>query len=184
PAHVSPVTGEHGGEVAVAEANGTIAGPCEGGAGVGVGPCGAAIGGPEHEVGARPGSTPASFVHAGNVYVACDQVTGDLDVTGEAGGDLVRGPSRPVVSGDADEEGAAPDSEVVPGDVHVPIEGAGRVVVGPARLSVVGAAAVNAVMGPASRGGIPGSGGLVPAEAPTAAGQVDPDGKPGAGWAV
>ena len=96
----------------------------------------------------------------------------------------MRGPSETVVSGDADEEGAAPDSEVVPGDVHVPIEGAGRVVVGPARLSVVGAAAVNAVMGPASRGGIPGSGGLVPAEAPTAAGQVDPDGKPGAGWAV
>src|ERR1700682_1407492 len=96
----------------------------------------------------------------------------------------MRGPSETVVGGNADEEGAPPDSEVVPGDVHVPIEWAGRVVVGPTRLSVVGAAGVNAVMGPASRGGIPGSGGLVPAEAPTAAAAVYPDREPGPGWAV
>src|SRR5207244_3920628 len=62
PAHVSPVTGEYGGEVAVVAASATIAGPREVGAGVGVGPSGAAISGPEHAVGARPGSTSASFV--------------------------------------------------------------------------------------------------------------------------
>src|SRR5439155_2993076 len=73
PAHVSPVTREYGGEVAVAGAGGTIAGPCEVGAGEGVGPSAAAISRPEHQVGARPGSTPASFVHAGDVHVACNQ---------------------------------------------------------------------------------------------------------------
>src|SRR5207245_2453899 len=96
----------------------------------------------------------------------------------------MRGPSETVVGGDADEEGAAPDSEVVPGNVHMPIEWAGRVVVGPTRLSVSRALVVNAKVGPASRGGVPGSGGLEPAEALTAAGTVEPDGEPGGGWAV
>src|SRR5437868_6130094 len=105
PTHVSPVTGEHRGEVAVVEANATIARPCEGGASVGVCPCGAAISGPEHEIGARAASTSASFVHAGDVYVACGRVTSDLDVADKwrAAGDLMRGPGDTIVSGDADQ---------------------------------------------------------------------------------
>ena len=42
--------------------------------------------------------------------------------------------------------------------------------------------AVNAEVGPASR--VRGSGGLVAAEALTAAGRVEPDGEPGAAWLV
>ena len=56
-------------------------------------------------------------------------------------------------------------------------EGRGWVVVRPARLSVVTAVAVNAEMGPASR--VRRIGGLVSAEALTAAGSVQPDGEPG-----
>ena len=44
PAHVSPVTREHGGEVAVAGTGGIIAGPREVGASVGVGPSDATVG--------------------------------------------------------------------------------------------------------------------------------------------
>src|SRR5207245_2742491 len=154
------------------------------GAGVGVGPSVAAVGGPKDEVRARS-EAPAAFVHAGDVHVARGQVTGDLDVADERGaaGQLSRvGPSGTVVSGIADEESASPDIEVVPGNVHMPIEWAGRVVVCPARLSVVVVVGVNAVMGPAIR--VPGSGGVVPAEALTATAHVKPDSVPSAGWAV
>ena len=41
---------------------------------------------------------------------------------------------------------------------------------------------MSAEMGPAIR--VPGSGGLVPAETVTAAAAIEPDGEPGAGWAV
>src|SRR5438034_11643541 len=39
-------------------------------------------------------------------------------------------------------------------------------------------------MGPASRGRVRGSGGLVPAEALTTAASVEPDGEPGAAWLI
>src|SRR5439155_23136740 len=151
PAHVSPVSGVavHGGEVA----RSATAGAIEGGAGVGVGPGVAAVGGPKDEVRARS-EAPAAFVHAGDIHVARGQVAGDLDVADEwgAAGQLSRvGPGGAVVSGIADEEGASPDIEVVPGDVHPPVEGRARVVVCPARLSVVVGVVVNAEMGPAIR---------------------------------
>src|SRR5439155_22982480 len=98
----------------------TIVGRHEVGAGVGVGPSVAHVGGPEDEVGSRPGSAPASFVHASDIHVACGLIAGDLDLPdeGAAGRQLVRGPSGTIVSGDADEEGTAPNSEVVPRNVH------------------------------------------------------------------
>src|ERR1700682_5150437 len=162
PALVSPeatAIGKHLGEVA----DSADARPGKAGAGVGVDPGVAAVGGSEHEVVVGVGEATAAFVHAGDVHVACGQVTGDLDIAdeGSAGGNLSRvGPSPAVVGGVAEEEGAAPDSEVVPGNVHPPKEWATRVVVGPARLAVVLAAGVNAVMDPAGR--VRGIGGLVP----------------------
>src|SRR5207247_7430338 len=145
---------------------------------------GAVIGGHENEVGARPASAPASFVHARDVYVARGRVTSDLDIADEgvACGQLVLGPGETVVSGDADEESPSPYIEVVPRDVHVPEVGRGCVVVGPARFSVVSGTVVNAEMRPASR--VRGIGGLVPADAKTAAGLINPDGKPRTGWLV
>src|SRR5205807_4271767 len=123
----------------------------EGGAGVRVCPGVAAISGPEEEIGSG-GEAPASFVHAGDVHVARGQVAGNLDVADEwgASGQLACvGPSETVVSRVADEEGAAPDIEVVPGCVHPPIKRRGRIVVCPARFPVVVVVGVNAIMGPA-----------------------------------
>src|SRR5436190_13808975 len=178
PALVPPVgtaIRKHAGEVA----RSGDARPGKARAGVGVGPGVAAVGGSVDEVHVGVGEATAAFVHAGDVDVACGQVTGDLDVAdeGSAGGDLsLVGPSRSVVSGVADEEALA-SIEVVPGNVHPPKEWATRVVVGPARLAVVVAAGVNAgIMGPASR--VRGIGGLVPAEALTAAALVEPDREP------
>src|SRR4029077_8231468 len=101
------------------------------------------------------GGATAAFVHAGDVHDACGLVASDLDVADKcaAAGNLMRVPSETVVGGNADEEGAPANSEVVPGDVHVPIEWAGRVVVGPTRLSVGAAFVENAIVDPASRGG-------------------------------
>src|SRR6202795_2557238 len=145
PALVSPeatAIGKHLGEVA----DSGDARPGKAGAVVGVGPGVAAVGGSEDEVDVGVGEATAAFVHGGDVHVACGQVTGDLDITdeGSAGGNLLHvGPSRAVVSRVAEEEGAAPDSEVVPGNVHPPIEWATRVVVGPTRLAVVARTGVN-----------------------------------------
>src|SRR5438067_2512626 len=183
PALVSPeatAIGKHAGEVADSD----DARPGKAGAGVGVGPGVAAVGGSVDEVHVGVGETTAAFVHAGEVDVACGLVTGDLHVAdeGSASSDLsLVGPGRSVVGGVADEEALA-SIKVVPGNVHPPKEGAARVVVGPARLAVVVAAAVNAVMDPASR--VRGIGGLVPAEALTAAALVEPDCEPGTGWFV
>src|SRR5438105_5239708 len=174
PAHVPPVAtaiGIHADEVGVAAAI-KAAGRCEGGAGIGVSPGVTAVGGPEEEVGAGA-EAAAPFVHASDVHVPCDQVTGDLDVAdeGAAASDLsLVGPSQTVVSGEPDEEGTTPASKVVPGNIHPPVEGRGWVHVAPARLSVVPAAAAAAavdavIMGPTSRGWVPGSGRVVPAEA-------------------
>ena len=69
-----------------------------------------------------------AFVHARDVHIACGQIAGDLDVADKrrAAGDLsLVGPSETVVSGVADEEGAAPNIEIVPGNVHPPVEGRG-----------------------------------------------------------
>src|SRR5436190_11011092 len=184
PALVSPeatVIGKHAGEVA----DKSDARPGKAGASVGVGPAVTAVGGSVDEVHVGVGEATAAFVHAGDVEVACGQVTGDLDIAdeGSAGGNLLHvGPGRPIVGGVADEESAARDREVVPGNVHPPIKWASRVVVGPARLAVVTAAGVNAVMGPASR--VRGIGGFVPAEALTATARVKPDSEPGTGGAV
>src|ERR1700730_12450535 len=120
PALVSPeatAIGKHLGEVA----DSADARPGKGGGGVGVGPGVAAVGGSEDEVAVVVGEATAAFVHAGDVDVACGQVTGDLDIAdeGSAGGNLSRvGPSRAIVGGVAEEEGTVRDSEVVPGDVH------------------------------------------------------------------
>src|SRR5439155_21790614 len=150
--------------------------------GEGVGPAVATVGGPEEEVRAV-GQASASFVHAGDIHVACGQVAGDLHVADEgiAVGNLSLAPSRSVVGREADEDAGAA-IEVIPGNVHPSKEGRGCIVVGPARLSVVVAAVVNAKMGPAIR--VHGSGGLVPAEAKTAAGQVNKDSEPSLGWLV
>ena len=126
---------------------------------------------------------PPSFVHARDVHSACGQVAGDLHIADEwAGrGQLSLGPGATVVSREADSE-APSISEVVPRDVHPPKEWTARVVVGPARLAIVAAAVVNAEMRPAIR--VRGIGGLVPADALTAAGRIEKDSKPSAGWLV
>ncbi|PYK37736.1 MAG: hypothetical protein DME60_12100 [Verrucomicrobia bacterium] len=159
--------------------------PGKGGSSVGGGPGVAPVGGPVEVVDVVVGEPSAAFVHPGDVDVAVDLVTGDLDVAdeGDAGGDLsLVGPGDSVVSGEADKDALA-TTEVIPGDVHPPVEGRGYVVVRIARLSVIAAAAVNAVvMGPTIR--VPGSGGLVSAQALTAAGSVKPHSVPSVGWPV
>src|SRR5450432_2932935 len=83
PALVSPeatAIGKHLGEVA----DSGDARPGKGGAGIGVGPGGAAVGGPEDEVVVVVGKATAAFVHAGDVQVAIARhVTGDLDIADE-----------------------------------------------------------------------------------------------------
>src|SRR5206468_794552 len=149
-------------------------------AGVGIGPCVAAIGGAVYlvvSVGAAAATAAISgvFVHACDVQVAIGIIAGDLDVADKAGGHLSPvGPSQTVVSSEADEEGASPHREVVFGHVHSPEKRRGWVVIREAGLSVVATAAVNTEMGPAKR--IRGIGGLITAHAATAAAGVDPDG--------
>src|SRR6266480_6428277 len=119
PALVSPkatAIGKHLGEVADSD----DARPGKAGAGVGVGPGVAPVGGSVDEVHVGVGEATAAFVHAGDIDVACGLVTGDLDVADEggAGSDLsCVGPGRCVVGGVAEEDELAA-SEVVPGDVH------------------------------------------------------------------
>ena len=183
PALVSPISGAgvRGREIA----RRATARATEGGSRVGVSPGVASVGGPKDEIRVVVGEASAAFVHTGDVHVACGQIAGDLDVAdkGSAGGNLSRVcPRDPIVSRVPDKEGAPANIEVVPRNVHPAVEGRRWVIVSPARLSVVLRVRVNAVMGPAIR--VPGSGGLVPAEAKTAAGLVDPDGEPSAGWLV
>src|SRR5207302_11263908 len=74
PSHVPPGVGAiHAHEVGI---GGTIsaAGGSEGGAGVGVDPCGAAVCGAIDFVGTGAGQVSASFVDAGDIYVAGDLV--------------------------------------------------------------------------------------------------------------
>ena len=88
-----PVSGAavHSGE----EARSATAGAREGGAGVGVGPGVAAVGGAVDLVG-PVGEAATHLVHAGDVYVACDLVAGDLDVADEGSGDLSLGACQVV----------------------------------------------------------------------------------------
>src|SRR5437667_8456860 len=92
-AHVSPVTG-HGAGVHTAEvAHCAAASADEGGPGVAVGPCVAAIGRAIDLVGsigaaAGTAAIAAIFIHAREVHVARDQVAGDLHVANECSGDL------------------------------------------------------------------------------------------------
>src|SRR5207244_7861824 len=78
--------------------------------------------------------------------------------------------------------GPSSNSESGQRDVLVPEVGRGFVVAGPASFSVVTGAVGNAKMRPPIR--IRGMGGLVPADAKTAAARVDKDSKPSAGWLV
>ena len=98
-------------------------------------------------------ASPA-FVHASDVYVACDQVASDLHVADEGalGARHDRAvPRRTVVSGEGAEDVCIGLIKVVPGNVHVSVMRRGWVVVQPARLAVVFGVVVNAVMRPAGR---------------------------------
>ena len=96
----------------------------------------------------------------------------------KVGGDAYRTvPRGAVITGVGDEESAPADIKIVLGNVHPVGERRGWVVVRPARIPVVLGVVVNTEMGPASR--VRGIGGLVPTEALTAAGRVQPHGKPG-----
>jgi hypothetical protein len=128
------------------------------------------------------GEATTAFVHAGDVnYAVARKISCDLHVTDEGTrrGELYWSvPRRAVITGVGDGEGTA----VAPGDIHAPIEWGASVVVSPTRFAIVARAIVNAKMGPASS--IRGSGGLISAEALSAAGCVKPDGEPGARWFV
>ena len=87
-------------------------------------------------------------------------------------------PGGTVVSGEGDLEGAAANSEVVPGNVHPSEEGRRWIVVGPARLAIVRAAGVNAST---SSPGDPTVSGLPGADALSAAARSEKNCKESAG---
>ena len=186
PAHVPPVSGViiHTGEIA---GIGTV-GACERGTGVGVGPGVAAVGRPVDEVVTIEVAVATILVHGSDVHVARYLVAGDLDVADERAVDRYRGvPTSAVITRVGDEErpgSRAPDIKIVPGKIHPPEKGRGWVIICPARFSVVLGVGVNAEMGPASRRGVPGSAGLVAAQALGAAAGIEPQGEPGAAWLV
>jgi hypothetical protein len=128
------------------------------------------------------GEAATAFVHAGEIqHPVARKVACDLYVTNEriGGSNLYRSvPRVAVVRGVGDGKGTA----VAPGDIHAPIEWRGRVVVSPTRFAIVARAIVNAKMGPAIR--VRGIGGLIRAQALTAAACIEPDGEPGARWFV
>src|SRR6266496_2380224 len=160
PAFVTPVTAtirKHDGEIT----DRADARSGEGGAGVGVSPGVTAVGGLEDVIGVVVRETSASFVHAGDVHVACRDVPGNLDVTDE--GTCVAHqyramPRGAVISREGDGECARTYTEIVPRDIHPSVVWRGRIVISPAGLAVVAASGVNAKMSPAIW--IPGSGGL------------------------
>src|SRR6266576_6439614 len=181
PAHVPPVGGAviHTGEVARIGA----VRACERGPGVGVGPGVTAVGGPVHEIVTVEVAVATILVHGGEVHVARDLVSGDLDVADEAGVDRYWGmPGGPVITGVGDAERPAPYIKIVPGNIHAAKEWRRWVVVRIARIAVVVVVVVNAEMGPASR--VKRSGGLVAAQALAAARGVEPHCEPDAGWLV
>src|SRR5438552_166028 len=103
PALVSPVATairKHAGEVALLAAI-DDARTRKWRAGVGVGPCVAAVGGPVNLVGVVVREASTAFVHRGDVHVTRDLVPGDLDVAEEASAELsLVSPGRSVVGGD------------------------------------------------------------------------------------
>ena len=184
PALVTPVAttiGEHAGEVtrtcnARAGKTGTR---------VRVRPGIAAVRGPEDKIAVGVGEAAASFIHAGDIQVACSEVAGNLHIADErsAGSDLsCIGPCAAVIGRITDEESAPAYIEVVPGNVHPAVKGRSWIVISPARLSVVLRVAMNAVMAPAIR--IPWGSRLVATEALSATTAVQPNGKPGCRWLV
>src|SRR4029450_10693718 len=190
PAHVSPVSraGVHGAE----EARTAPARADEGRAGVRVGKRDTAISRAIHDVSpvapaAGTTAITAVFVHAGDVHVARNLVAGDLNVSdedGPSGNREVHGrtPSDTVISRAHDRDGRPSTIEVVEGDVHSSEERRGWVVIRITGVAVVRAVVLNCEMGPPIR--TPWRGGLVPAEALTAAARVEPDREPSAGWPV
>ncbi len=110
PALMSPVAtaiGKHAGEVT----HGGNARPRKGRAAVGIGPSVAAVGRPKEEIGVVVGKAAATFIHAGDVNIACGKVAGNLDVADKrsAAGYLPRvGPSEAIVSRIANEERPPP----------------------------------------------------------------------------
>jgi hypothetical protein len=175
PALVSPVSGVavHAGEKAgCGTARARECGTC-----VGIGPGVTTVGRSENLIGPIAESA-THLVHSCEVHVAGNLVAGDLDVADEGRGDAYRTvPRGAVVARVGGKKSASADIEVVPGNVHPVGEGRGWVVVRPARIPVVLGVVMNAEMGPASR--VRGIGGLVAAQALTAAGRIEPDGEPG-----
>ena len=146
-----------------------------------MGPGVPAVGGPVNVVDIVVRKPAAAFVHTRDVDgPVAGHVASDLGIANESAGvaQLFAGPSLTVISGEGDLEGAAANSEVVPGNVHPPKEGRGRVVVGPARLAVVRAAVVNAST---SRPGDPAVSGLPGADALSAAARSQKNSKESAG---
>src|SRR4029453_10608880 len=190
PAHVPPVSGAvvHGAE----EARTATARADEGRTGVGVGKSDTAVSRAIHDVSPvapTAGTTAITtvFVHAGDVHVARNLVASDLNVSdedGPSGNREVhrRTPSDTVISRAHDRDGRPSTIEVVEGDVHSSEERRGWVVIRITGVAVVRAVVVNCEMGPAIR--IPWRGGLVPAEALTAAARVEPDREPSPAWPV
>ena len=169
---VATIIRKHAGEVAHSRNTGSRKWSAD----IGIGPRVPAVAGAKNVIGVVMRETSPAFVHPGDVYVACDRVAGDLHVSheGTATGDLVRSPGVTIVGGDSHEEGASADMEVVPGNVHVSVMGRGWVVIHPTRLAVGTGPVENAVMDPAGRRRVPGSGRLVTAQARTATDRVEP----------
>ena len=144
PAHMSPVGGEHGGEVAAR----ARAGAGEGGAHRHSGEGGPAVRRVVHLVRARAEAT-AALVHAGHEHAPVGAGR-DLHVSDEGGARVERDRRAPRRSPVArvDDVGTAADPAgdrvVVPGDIAPPVVRAGRGVVDPDRLAVIGRAAVRA----------------------------------------
>jgi len=184
PALMSPIAtviAKHAGEVT----HGGNARPSKTRAAVGVGPSVAAVGRPEEKIRVGVGKAATTFIHAGDVHIACGKVASNLDIAdkGCAARDLPRvRPSETIVSGIANEERATADIEVVPGNVHPTIEWRRRIGIGPARFAVVIVAVVDAIMRPAIRA--PRSRGLVSAETLSAAPSVQPNSEPSAGRTI
>src|SRR5262249_23108335 len=103
------------------------------GAGIGVGPSVAAVGGPVNVVNVVVREAAAAFVHTGDVdRPIARHVTSNLDIANKGSGvaHIYRGvPRSAVITGEGDPERAAANSEVVPGNDHPPEKGRRRIVV-------------------------------------------------------
>src|SRR5205823_3311253 len=179
---VAAVSGKHLGKVA----NSRNARSGEGCASIGVTPRATAIGGFEDEVGVVVRETTAAFVHARNVYgPAARKVARDLHVAHK--GSLSAhhhwaAPSGAAISRRNDKDVRVGLIKVVPGNVQSPEKRRSGVVISPARFAIGRALVESAEMSPAIR--VVGREGLVAAKTLTAAGGIEPDRNPIAGWLV